>query len=296
MRKIALVAVALLILTACTPRASQTIKIDPALATLIPPDAITLVGVKADTLRSTEFYKRWITAHPQPQLEEFVKKTGLDPRKDIWELLVASDGKNTVAMARGKFSATGLEPTLTEAGAQRIAYKGYNLIGNEQAAVVFMNATTALAGPTAALRATLDRRESGAKPPKALLDRAATIPATSQVWIAATGPFDKLTLPVTRTGNLSVPPQMFGAIQGVTAWADLSQGVDLTAKVEGATPDDAKKLQSAIKGLIGMGRLSTPTEKREFLRLCDSVAVEQQERVVQVKANVPMDLIEKLGR
>lgn len=294
MRKITLLA-ALAALSGCTPRSSQIVRIDPALATLIPPDAVALVGVKADALRSTEFYRRWVVARPQPRLDEFASRTGLDPRKDIWELLIASDGKSAVAMARGKFSPAGLEPSLAQAGAQRFAYKGYTLVGSEQAAVVFMNASTALAGPAAALRATLDRRETGAKPPKALLDRVATIPAISQVWAAATGPFDKFDLPVSRTGNLSIPTQIFGSIQAVTAWADLRQGVDLVAKIEGSTPSDAKRVHDTLRGLLGMGRLSTADGERELLRLYDSISVEQKDQAVSVNANIPIDFIEKLG-
>ncbi len=295
LRAVASVA-SLLALAACAPRASRTVKIDPALATLIPPDAVVLVGVKADALRSTEFYRRFVLSRPQPQLDDFVKRTGLDPRKDIWELLIASDGKTAVAMARGKFSPAGLEPTLTQSGAQRFPYKGYTLLGSEEAAVVFMNASTALAGPAPALRATLDRREAGNKPPKALLDRVATIPATCQVWVAAMGPFDKFNLPISESGNLSVPAQMFGSIQALTAWADLRSGVDASATVEAATPADAKRVHDALKGLIGMGRLSTPDGKREMLRLYDSIGVEQKDRSILVKAKIPMELIDKLPR
>jgi hypothetical protein len=296
MRKTALFAVALLALAGCAPRASQTVKIDPALATLIPPDALVLAGVKADTLRSTEFYRRFVLSRPQPQLDDFVKRTGLDPRKDIWELLVASDGKSMLAMARGKFSPAGLEPTLLEGGAKRFPYKGYTLIGSEEAAVVFMNATTALAGPASALRATLDRRETGSAPPKALLDRVAAIPASSQAWVVATGPFDKFNLPVSKTGNLSIPSQMFGSIQSVVAWMDLRAGLDFTGSIEGATSEDAKRVHDAVKGLIGMGRLSTPDGKRELLRLYDSIEVQQQERAVRVKAKIPNELIDSLQR
>jgi hypothetical protein len=296
MRKTALFALALLALAGCAPRASRTVKIDPALATLIPPDAVVLAGVKAGALRSTEFYRRFVLARPQPRLDDFVKQTGLDPRKDIWELLVASDGKSMLAMARGKFSPAGLEPTLLQGGAKRFPYKGYTLIGSEDAAAVFMNATTALAGPASALRATFDRRETGASPPKALLDRVAGIPATSQAWIVATGPFDKFTLPVSKTGNLSIPPQMFGSIQSIVAWVDLRTGLDFAATIEGATPADAKRMHDAIRGLIGMGRLSTPDGKRELLRLYDSIGVEQQERSVRVNANIPLELIDSLQR
>lgn len=296
MRKTALFVVALLTLAGCAPRASQTVKIDPALATLIPPDAVVLAGVKADVLRSTEFYRRFVLSRPQPQLDNFVKRTGLDPRQDIWELLLASDGKSMVTMARGKFSPAGLEPRLSQGGAQRFPYKGYTLIGSEEAAVVFMNASTALAGPASALRATLDRREAGSTAPKALLDRVAAIPATCQVWVVATGPFDKFNLPTSRTGNLSIPPQMFGSIQSVVAWVDLRTGLDFAATIEGATPEDAKRVHDALKGLIGMGRLSTPDGKHELLRLYDSIGVEQQERSVRVKANIPMDLVDLLQR
>jgi hypothetical protein len=257
---------------------------------------VVLVGVKADALRSTEFYRRFVLSRPQPRLDAFVKRTGLDPRQDIWELLIASDGTSMVAMARGKFSPAGLEPTLSQSGAQRFPYKGYTLIGSEEAAVVFMNASTALAGPASALRATLDRREADNQPPKSLLDRVATIPATCQVWVAAMGPFDKFKLPISESGNLSIPAQMFGSLQALTAWADSRAGVDATALIEGATTADAKRVHDALKGLIGMGRLSTPDGKREMLRLYDSIRVEQQERSVLVKAKIPMELIEELPR
>ncbi len=296
MRKTALVAAALLAFSGCARRASQTITIDPALSSLISPDTVMLVGVKADALRSTEFYRRWVAARPQPPLDEFARRTGLDPRKDLRELLVASDGKSAVAMARGKFSPSGLEPALAQAGARRFTYKGYTLTGTETAAVVFLNDSTAVAGPAAALRATLDRRERGPAPPKTLLDRVATVPATSQVWVVATGLFDKINLPTSQTGSLGIPPQVFGSIQGVTAWADLRESADLTAKIDTSTPQDAKRTHDAIKGLIGMGRLSTPDGKRELLRLYDSVTVGQQERVIHVKANIPLDLLEKLER
>jgi len=296
MRKTALVAAALLAFSGCARRASQTITIDPALSSLIPPDAVMLVGVKAEPLRSTEFYRRWVEARPQPQLDEFAKRTGLDPRKDVRELLVASDGKSAVAMARGKFSPSGLEPSLAQAGARRLTYKGYTITGTEQAAVVFLNDSTALAGPAAALRAALDRRERGPAPPKTLLDRVATVPATSQVWVVATGLFDKINLPASQAASLSIPPQVFGSIQGVTVWADFRKSADLAAKIDTSTPQDAKRTHDAIKGLIGMGRLSTPDGKRELLRLYDSVTVEQQERVVHVNVNIPLDLVENLRR
>ena len=66
---------------------------------------------------SRAIYQQHFAAEFAAQLDNFTRQTGLDPRKDIWELLTCSDGKSTVMMARGKFSVAELEPQLDKQGA-----------------------------------------------------------------------------------------------------------------------------------------------------------------------------------
>ena len=127
MRRILLCA--FLMLAACARKTPVGPKIDPALATLIPDDTTLLVGTRLEALERTPVYQKYLADRKFSQVDEFAAQTGLDPKKDLWELLFVSDGKNNVLLGRGKF-ANEMEPRLEKQGAKRFGYKGYNLIGD----------------------------------------------------------------------------------------------------------------------------------------------------------------------
>ena len=89
-----LVLAAALILSGCAPKATVGPKIDPALATLVPDDTTLLVGTRLEALAKTPVYQKYLADRKFPQVEDFAKQTGLDPQKDLWELLFVSNGKN----------------------------------------------------------------------------------------------------------------------------------------------------------------------------------------------------------
>ena len=92
-----------------------------ALAALIPNETKYLLGIKLDKLKDSAVYQRHLKDRFADQFEEFARSTGLDPRKDLWEILVSSDGKRTVMMGRGRFPVADLEPRLEREGVARRA-------------------------------------------------------------------------------------------------------------------------------------------------------------------------------
>ena len=82
------------------PSDPPSVEIDPALARLVPGDTTALIGVKVDALRATPLYGKWVA----PRLDNLAKEKTLGPNKDVSELLVVSNGKNTVVFAKGKSS------------------------------------------------------------------------------------------------------------------------------------------------------------------------------------------------
>jgi hypothetical protein len=79
----------------------------------------------------------------------------------------------------------GLEPRVSREGAQRLGYKGYTMLGDEQMAVLFLNPTTAVAAPAPALRHIIDNRDKSTGIPTWLQAKINTIPSTNQVWLAS---------------------------------------------------------------------------------------------------------------
>jgi hypothetical protein len=280
---------ALLCVTGCRTASTQSIRIDPALVMLTPADTTLLAGVRMDVLRPTPLFQRWVKLGP---LDEFAKNTGVDPRKDLWEILIAYNGSSAAVMARGKFAETGIEPKLNIQGARRIPYKGFTLIGNEQAAVVFINPSTAVMGKVPMLKTIIDQRNSP-KPggAAAVLAMARQIPAQNQMWMVARD----VRIPVMQepgmAGNMA---KMLSMLQTVTAAGDLRTGVTFYADGTCRTEQDAKSLGDAVRGMIGLGRLSTPDDKKELLRVYDAIKVDQTQRTVRVAGDVPQSLVDEL--
>jgi hypothetical protein len=296
-RAAGLLTAALFCLCGCRPAPSPTIVADPALMPLIPADTKVILGVRMKELKKTAGYQALEAKNALPQLEAFTRETGIDPRKDIWEIVVASNGQSAVALVRGKFTEggsgrSGIEPQIRRDGARKFGYKGYTLNGDENVAVVFFNTSVAVAGPTEAVRRVIDGRDgSRGRPPQDLLDRIARIPSTNQIYAVSS---------VTLAGAL---PELPGPTAGLKSMpfdvrdfagaVDLSSGVRFTSEMSSGTDAMAQKMHDALRGLVGIGRLSTPDGQPEMLRFFDGIEVLREGSQVKVKSEVPLGVFEK---
>ena len=280
----------------CRSRAPETVKIDEGLAKLVPQDAVMLAGTRMEEVRATAAYKLWGNDADSSAIDRFARDTGFDPRKDIRELLVASDGKDTVFLARGAFSPAKLEKLLAEQGARKSAHRGQTLINNGEWSVAFLDATTAAAGATRAVQSAIDRRQQGGGGiPVMLVTRMKAIPKDSQLWIVTFGLSPALAKAIPEQGNMSNLRRLLSMVESATAGVDLRSGFSLNAEAGGRTAEDAKFIHDAFRGLVGMGRLTVPDNEPEMLRFYDAIGITQKERTVRLQAAVPMDVLEKLA-
>src|SRR5438874_12825054 len=77
----------LVLLSSCAAPKPSGAQIDPALSILIPPDTVLAVAVHADKLRMTPVYQKYLADRGFPELDRMAHLTGMDPRKDLWQLL-----------------------------------------------------------------------------------------------------------------------------------------------------------------------------------------------------------------
>lgn len=286
-----------LLLGACRPKPSATIVPDAALMPLIPADTTILSGVRMAELKKTPVYQRLLAEQKLPQLDEFAQETGIDPRKDIWDIILASNGKTTIALIRGQFTeggiaGSGMEPKLEKKGVRRFPYKGYTLSGDERVAVTFLNSSVAVAGPTDAVRGVIDARDgSKGGPPKELIDRLRQVSSANQIWMISNAGLAG-TMPGSVGGVLlkSVPIDL----RSMMATLNLSNGVKLEADFTSGDARSAQKMNDAIRGLIGVQRLTTREDDRDMIQFYDAIQVTKSEANVKVAADVPLQLFERL--
>ncbi len=286
------------LLGSCRPAPSPTIVADASLMMLVPADAQSIFGVRLKELKTSPIYQQLVAQRKLPQLDQFTAETGIDPRKDIWEIVVAANAHAPVVLVRGKFvegggGAAGMEPEIKREGVRRFNYKGYTLIGDEKVAVTFLNTSVAVAGKPDSVRRVIDGRDGSlGRPPQDLLDRIARIPSANEIYFVSKAQIGGA-LPPGLPGPLSGLKSMPVDIQSATFAADLSAGVHVTGEVTSRDDASARKLHDAARGLIGLGRLSTPDGQPQLLQFYDGIQVKQTESTVALEANVPLELFQR---
>src|SRR5437899_5788523 len=202
-----LLAVALLFV-GCSEAQLGSSRVDPALAALVPSDTIMVSGAHMAELRSTSLYQKLIAQQRLSELDDFAKQTGFDPRRDVQDLLAASNGVDTVVLARGSFK---VQPP---SGVKKSTYKGATIYGvSAEGAYAILDSSTAVAGVERAVRKAIDQKQSGHPGAAALLNRAGALQGTGQIWFVSSGwgtlP-DKLS---SQGGNLSNFGRLFRSVE-----------------------------------------------------------------------------------
>jgi len=269
-------------------------KIDPALVGLIPPDTILLAGARLDKLEETPVYKKNLANRTVPLIDDFPKQIGLQVRRqDLWELLLISDGKQSIVLGRGKF-ADEAEPRIERPGGTRFGYKGYTLVGDEREAVLLASPTVIGVGPTAALRSLIDNKGKTNGPPANLADQLKQMPPEAMFWVAYGGGITKLPFlaPDNAPGDMANVNKIMASIQSGSIYLDLSKGVNGLVTGNCGTDQDAKSLYDALKALTGLGRLAIPKDKPEQGRILDGLRVTQDAHRVNIHIEEPEELVD----
>lgn len=259
-------------------------RVDPALATLVPPATVLMAGIRVDRLKETPAWKQHIAERPIPLLDEAARETGLDLRRDLWEVTIVSDGSSAAALARGKFAEQGMEPRVSPQ-ARRMPYKGHTLLGNERAAVVLLNPTTAVAGKPSSLMWIIDERGKSTGPPARLTELLGTIRWENQVWLVASGA-------VNMPGNAANLARMLGMAETAKAALKVDSGADLNAELSGRSDQDAATMEQALRGLSSLARVATrdPDMQHAF----EGVQIARAGRNVTVQLSLTAPQLAKL--
>jgi len=265
-------------------------KIDPALASLIPPDTILLAGARLEALEKTPIYLNHLAKRSMPLIDDFPKQIGLDVRRqDLWELLLISDGKQSVFLGHGKF-ANEAEPRIQRPGAIRFGYKGYNLVGDERQAVLLISPSVIGYGPTPALRWLIDQKGKSTGPPAALAAQLKEMPAEAVLWATYGGGITSL--PFNAPGDMANMNKIITSIQSGSVFLDLRTGVNGLATGTCGSEEDAKMLYDSLRALQGLGRMAITKEQPERGRILDGLRVTQESRKVNIHIEEPEELVD----
>lgn len=289
MRKLIMTAAAALMLLGCKG-SDEGALVDPALSTLVPADTTMLVGIRVEDLLKTQIYKKYFAERSMAPVDEFAKEMGLDPRKDLWEVLLITNGKDSVVLGRGKFS-NEAEPRIQREmeGGKRFSYRGFTLIGNDETAVMLMGPSLAGVGATEGLKRIVDTRDKTNGPPAILAERMKEIPREAGFWsVYAGSPID---LPANASANMGNLVKILNSIQSGSFYADVRTNISAKATGIVETDQGAKELHDSLRGLLGLGRLMGAKDDVRLQRLFDGIRVTQDGKNVNLYIDESEDAI-----
>jgi hypothetical protein len=290
----AFVYAALLMVCGCGRKSETGLVVDPSFRKLVPPDTTLLAGIQVDTLKTAPLYVKYGDRFNIARLSEFSRRTGLDPARDIASVLFASNGSQPLVMVRGRFSEEQVAPKLAGDGAQRSIYKKHLLIGSERDAVFFANPNLAVAGSESSLRAFIDERESSKMGiPLTLQTRLNQLPKRDQIYIVSSAGIPLSAFPA-RSDIQSSLSNIIGFINGLTVGLGVDDNLHLSAEIDCISEAGATRVNDALRGGIGLARLTTKNNQLDLLRLYDSVRVDRELSTVHITADIEGGLAAKL--
>ncbi len=288
----ALVAV-LAFCASCSKNPAAGVSVNDAFRYGISPDVQTIVSIDLEKLKKTDLYHRHEQMLQLPQFDTFAQRAGIDPRRDVSALCLIWNGKHMVLLAHGDFPTAQLEAKLISNGAVRVPYKNFSLLQNGGDSVAFVDKEVAVASATPAVQAELDllaERNSGV--PEELKPRLAEIPSGAQIWEASRGGLPAANFPL-RTDLSSILANFAANVTSTSLGLRFDAGCHLHARILCNSPEGAQRVNDALRGLIGLARLSTKDNELDLLRLWDAISVTKEQQAISIQADLPADLSDK---
>lgn len=301
--------IALFAFVAGAVAATPCLAADASMLNLLMPDAKVVTGVDIERTRNSPFGQYFLKqfAGQESGLKKFTEMTGFDPRRDVFELIMASSesgaalssGTGGVVIARGTFDPAKLTQLAGVAGSAVTSYNGTQVVqtgggkNGENAAWAGFLGDFLVAGPQASVKAVIDRYRSAKKTDALLVSRIQAASSKHDAWFLTT------MSPAAFAGNLD-NPDMKGAMAGdlvqgiesITAGVKFGANVIVSGEAMARSGKDASALVDVLRFFASMAQSNGA--KGGPLGLLDAVQLTADGRTVKFSLSTPEQEFEKL--
>ena len=290
---------------------------DPNLLRLVMPDAKVIAGLHVDQTRNSLF-GQFVLAHMQVEDEAFKKfilQTGFDPRRDVNEILMASNWQQAtpesrwLVVARGSFNLSKIAAAGQANGGLTTNFQGVDILMNApqpagpdakpapQTGIAFFDGSNAVMGDVASVKSAIQRRQSNAPPSGELLAKVREISAKNDFWFVTL-------VPVSEFASAMPDPNLSGAMKGnlLAAIHEASGGVHfgdnivISGEAITRSEKDAQALVDVVKFVAGMVQLNRQNDKtvEHVATLLDTLDVKSLGNVTTMSLAIPEKQLEQM--
>src|SRR5581483_3400699 len=244
----------------------------PALLQMVMPDAQVVAGLQVNQAKASPF-GQYVLQHlsvNDTQLGQLAAETGFDPRRDVTEIVLASNWKSNspdnrwLALADGSFNPDKIAAAATVNGAVPSVYKGVNLLTHTAAAgtqpptaFAFLSPSMALAGDVASVKAAIDRKQSNAPADSNVSSKAQQVSATNDFWFVTLVPLSNFSnaIPNANLGG-AMQSNLFAAVNQASGGVKFGDTITISTEAVMRSEKDAQALVDVVKFLAGLVQLN----------------------------------------
>ena len=275
---------------------------DPQLLNLVMPDAKVFAGVNVEQAKGTlfgQYVLNQLQSHDD-EMQKLVALTGFDPRRDVREVLVASDGnpksKTGLALARGNFDVGRITAAAQQAG-KGVAtelYNGVTILEDEKAThgIAFLDSTTVIGGDIANVKAAIDRRSNSQPLPAAILVKINQWSNAQDAWGLSMVPPTSM-VPVQGTQQPNPLLATTSSVQQAFGGVKFGANVVFSGEAVADTAANATALGDLVKFAINLAQMQAP-QNPQTTALINSVTVTPSGNVLKISASLPQDVFTQL--
>ena len=247
-------AAALIALWASCRTAGPRQAVDAALTACVPPDTLALAGVNLEQLRASALYQKL-----PPGAAAF-----LEPLRNASYLLLAYNGKDVLAIARGAFH-------------------------EAPPGTVLLTKDLAVSGSPQAIRAATAQRKTGRTGAPWLLDHAAGAAGASQIWAIAQG---GVAFPL--SGDAANLNRFLRLVEYGSIAVRLDSAVRIDAVGAGRTAESSQQLEETLRAFFSVAAAGASRD-RALADLLRSVQVQRDGLTVHAAIAVLPEQVGKLA-
>ncbi len=282
---------------------------DPALLQMVPPTARLVAGMQVDQGKQSAF-GRYVLARlgaSENKAKELMADTGFDPRRDVSELLFASEGPVTggatnggLILARGAFDPARIAAAVRAKGGVATSFQGVDVLSGANAkepwALAFLDNTTALVGDVASVKAAVTQHAAGTPAGADLTAKVGLLSANHDFWFLTLAPMSDFaaSMPDSGLGGAMQNGKMFQAITQASGGVRFGDNVVVTADAVTRSDKDAQALVDVVHFLASMvqsNQQQDPTAQ-QMAALLGLLVLKADANVMHLSLSVPESQLE----
>jgi hypothetical protein len=286
---------------------------DPALLSMVMPDAKVVAGLQVDSTK-TSLFGQYVLTHMQPDdasFKKFLADTGFDPRRDLTEILMASNWQNNtpdsrwLVLARGAFNPAKIATLVEANGGTATSFQGVNILFTNPkqpstavvTGIAFLDNSTALMGDLSSVKSAIQRKQSNATPSSTLLSKVRDLSSNNDFWFVTL-------VPLSEFAGAMPDPNLQGAMKGnlLQAVSQASGGVKfsnpvvLSAEAVTRSDKDAEALADVVRFLVGLVQQSRENNATagQISSLLDTLNLQTSANVMTMSLSIPEKTLEQI--